>query len=69
MSLQQLDYVDIYRGRGWKKKYKAPSDYCFALKVQFCRIFCALCGLYFNNTLFTFRTKQYALLVDYKQFS
>ena len=36
VCLQQLDYVDIYRGRGWKKKYKAPSDYCFALKVN-CR--------------------------------
>ncbi|XP_074658585.1 uncharacterized protein LOC141911509 isoform X2 [Tubulanus polymorphus] len=31
-SLVQLDMVEVYHGVGWKKKYKAPTDYCFALK-------------------------------------
>ncbi|KAL5006735.1 hypothetical protein ScPMuIL_015541 [Solemya velum] len=30
--LIQFDFIDIYRGLGWKKKYHAPTDYCFALK-------------------------------------
>ncbi|XP_036362670.1 ras-associated and pleckstrin homology domains-containing protein 1 isoform X4 [Octopus sinensis] len=30
--LVQFDCVDIYHGVGWKKKYHAPTDYCFALK-------------------------------------
>ncbi|GAB1603573.1 ras-associated and pleckstrin homology domains-containing protein 1-like isoform X1, partial [Argonauta hians] len=30
--LVQFDCVDIYHGIGWKKKYHAPTDYCFALK-------------------------------------
>lgn len=30
--LVQFDYVDVYHGIGWKKKYHAPTDYCFALK-------------------------------------
>ncbi|CAH1789452.1 unnamed protein product [Owenia fusiformis] len=32
VCLQQLDFVDIYYGVGWVKKYKAPTEYCFALK-------------------------------------
>lgn len=28
-----FDFVDVYRGLGWKKKYHAPTDHCFALKV------------------------------------
>lgn len=29
-----FDFVDVYRGLGWKKKYHAPTDHCFALKVR-----------------------------------
>ena len=32
--LQKLDMVEVYYGIDWKKKYKAPSDYGFALKVN-----------------------------------
>lgn len=28
----QFAYVDVYYGLGWKKKYHAPTDHCFALK-------------------------------------
>ncbi|KAK3101694.1 hypothetical protein FSP39_005551, partial [Pinctada imbricata] len=27
-----FDFVDVYNGIGWKKKYHAPTDFCFALK-------------------------------------
>ncbi|XP_033761330.1 ras-associated and pleckstrin homology domains-containing protein 1-like isoform X2 [Pecten maximus] len=30
--LVQFDFVDVYFGLGWKKKYHAPTDHCFALK-------------------------------------
>ncbi|XP_046580420.1 ras-associated and pleckstrin homology domains-containing protein 1-like isoform X2 [Haliotis rubra] len=30
--LVQFDFVEPYHGLGWKKKYHAPTDYCFALK-------------------------------------
>lgn len=29
----QFAYVDVYYGLGWKKKYHAPTDFGFALKV------------------------------------
>ncbi|XP_056007058.1 ras-associated and pleckstrin homology domains-containing protein 1-like isoform X4 [Ostrea edulis] len=32
VSMVNFDFVDVYRGLGWKKKYHAPTDYCFALK-------------------------------------
>uniref|UniRef100_A0ABM0MVG7 Ras-associated and pleckstrin homology domains-containing protein 1-like n=1 Tax=Saccoglossus kowalevskii TaxID=10224 RepID=A0ABM0MVG7_SACKO len=28
----QFEHIDVYNGVGWKKKYKCPSDFCFALK-------------------------------------
>lgn len=28
-----FDFVDVYRGFGWKKKYYVLIDYCFVLKV------------------------------------
>ncbi|XP_077978541.1 uncharacterized protein LOC144433984 isoform X3 [Glandiceps talaboti] len=28
----QFEHVNVYNGVGWKKKYKAPTDFCFALK-------------------------------------
>ncbi|GFO38016.1 ras-associated and pleckstrin homology domains-containing protein 1 [Plakobranchus ocellatus] len=47
--LVQFDYVEVYRGLGWKKKYHAPTDFCFALKhpqiqkktSKYIRYFCA----------------------------
>lgn len=30
----QLDHVNVYLGRDYRSKYKAPTDYCMALKVQ-----------------------------------
>ncbi|KAK2165646.1 hypothetical protein LSH36_47g03037 [Paralvinella palmiformis] len=32
LCLQKLDVVEVYTGVSWKKKYKAPTDYGFALK-------------------------------------
>ncbi|XP_012944095.1 ras-associated and pleckstrin homology domains-containing protein 1, partial [Aplysia californica] len=49
VCLVQFEYVEVYRGLGWKKKYHAPTDYCFALKhpqiqkktSKYIRYFCA----------------------------
>ncbi|XP_055895083.1 uncharacterized protein LOC106060612 isoform X4 [Biomphalaria glabrata] len=49
LCLVQFDYVEVYRGLGWKKKYHAPTDFCFALKhpqiqkktSKYIRYFCA----------------------------
>ena len=35
VCLVQFEHVNVYSGIGWKKKFKAPSDHCFALKVRF----------------------------------
>ncbi|XP_076460386.1 uncharacterized protein LOC143293422 isoform X3 [Babylonia areolata] len=32
VCLVQLELVEVYYGLGWKKKYHAPTDFCFALK-------------------------------------
>ncbi|XP_041366457.1 ras-associated and pleckstrin homology domains-containing protein 1-like isoform X2 [Gigantopelta aegis] len=32
VCLVQFEFVEVYYGLGWKKKYHAPTDYCFALK-------------------------------------
>ncbi|XP_054767626.2 homeobox protein prospero-like [Lytechinus pictus] len=32
VCLVQFEHTNVYNGMGWKKKYKAPSDHCFALK-------------------------------------
>jgi hypothetical protein len=32
VCLATFDVNQVYYGAGWKKKYKAPSDYCFAIK-------------------------------------
>ncbi|KAL3282307.1 hypothetical protein HHI36_005496 [Cryptolaemus montrouzieri] len=32
VCLAKFDNNQMYYGLGWKKKYKAPSDYCFAIK-------------------------------------
>ncbi|KAH9488658.1 hypothetical protein Btru_061254 [Bulinus truncatus] len=49
LCLVQFEYVEVYRGLGWKKKYHAPTDFCFALKhpqiqkktSKYIRYFCA----------------------------
>ena len=33
-SLFNFDKLDLYRGFDWKKEFKAPTDYCFGLKVS-----------------------------------
>jgi hypothetical protein len=35
----QFAYVDVYYGIGWKKKYHAPTDHGFALKVRLMKVF------------------------------
>ncbi|CAB3369490.1 Hypothetical predicted protein [Cloeon dipterum] len=32
VCLAPLDSNEVYQGLGWKKRHKAPSDFCFALK-------------------------------------
>lgn len=32
VCLVQFEFVELYNGLGWKKKYHAPTDFCFALK-------------------------------------
>eukprot|EP00095_Tigriopus_kingsejongensis_P010664 maker-scaffold799_size95547-snap-gene-0.8 protein:Tk10664 transcript:maker-scaffold799_size95547-snap-gene-0.8-mRNA-1 annotation:"amyloid beta a4 precursor protein-binding family b member 1-interacting protein isoform x3" len=32
VCLSTFDVNQVYYGAGWKKKYKSPSDYCFAIK-------------------------------------
>ncbi|CAF1116050.1 unnamed protein product [Didymodactylos carnosus] len=32
VSLAKFENVELFFGVGWKKKFKSPSDYCFALK-------------------------------------
>ncbi|KAL8578544.1 hypothetical protein ACOMHN_028816 [Nucella lapillus] len=49
VCLVQFEFVEAYRGIGWKKKYHSPSDFCFALKhpqiqkktSKYIRYFCA----------------------------
>ena len=49
VCLVQFEYVEVYRGLGWKKKFHSPTDHCFALKhpqiqkktSKYIRYFCA----------------------------
>lgn len=42
----QLDHVNVYYGQDYRSKYKAPTDYCLALKVSVCLCVCVRVGLY-----------------------
>lgn len=39
----QLDHVNVYYGQDYRSKYKAPTDYCLALKVKYlyCHLLCS----------------------------
>lgn len=43
MCFLQLDHVNVYYGQDYRSKYKAPTDYCLALKVKdlYCHILCS----------------------------
>lgn len=32
----QLDNLNVYYGKDFRSKYKAPTDFCFVLKVSSC---------------------------------
>lgn len=34
MCFVQFDNVNVYYGKDFKTKYKAPTDFCFVLKVR-----------------------------------
>ena len=34
VCLAKFENVELFFGLGWKKKFKSPSDFCFALKVH-----------------------------------
>ncbi|MBN3317806.1 RAPH1 protein, partial [Atractosteus spatula] len=40
----QLDHVNVYYGQDYRNKYKAPSDYCLALKTDTSVLFCEESG-------------------------
>ena len=50
MCLVQFEFVELYNGLGWKKKYHAPTDFGFALKVTWHEIECLI--LIFTTTMF-----------------
>ncbi|KAK3587966.1 hypothetical protein CHS0354_014483 [Potamilus streckersoni] len=74
--LVQFDYVDIYRGLGWKKKYHSPTDYCFALKhpqiqkktSKFIRYMCAENKAALDQWIMGIRVAKYGkqLLTNYE---
>ena len=33
VCLANLENVELFFGLDWKRKFKSPSDFCFALKV------------------------------------
>lgn len=39
----QLDHVNVYYGQDYRSKYKAPTDYCLALKVNPCNCMVKRC--------------------------
>lgn len=50
VCLATFDNNEVYIGLNWKKKYKSPTDYCFAIKhprlqqpksVKFIKFLCA----------------------------
>jgi len=46
--LVQWEFVDLYIGLSWKKKYHSPTDFCFALKVRHFHL-SFLCCCFFNE--------------------
>lgn len=54
MCLVTFETNNIYLGVGWKKKYKAPTDFGFAIKVRLIEIvdvflFIQMCNNYHNT--------------------
>ncbi|KAJ8314038.1 hypothetical protein KUTeg_008599 [Tegillarca granosa] len=75
--LVQFDFVDVYHGLMWKKKYHSPTDYCFALKhpqiqkkaSKYIRYFCAENKAALDQWVIGIRIAKYGrqLLRNYEQ--
>ncbi|XP_052797078.1 uncharacterized protein LOC128229271 isoform X2 [Mya arenaria] len=77
VCLVQLDYVDLYTGLHWRKKYHAPTDFTFALKhpqiqkktSKYIRYFCAENRAALDQWIMGIRIAKYGkqLLTNYQK--
>lgn len=46
----QLDNLNVYYGKDFRSKYKAPTDFCFVLKVSSChrRLFVSITSIWYH---------------------